>query len=134
MNKYIYYSEEEQIYLDKYKGHFNKKLADWAIEHMEKENSTTGLLEPIKKKTLDEFDTFIKAQGMKISDDSYYDAYYLWHMAAADYPRALSDSSHVANYIEETINDPDGEPTAVLACFKAKMENCDKPIFWEMFL
>lgn len=134
MDMYIYKSEEEEIYDSKYHGHFNKRLADWAISCMRKENATTGLLEPVKKKTIDEYDAFIKANGLKVSDESYYDGYYLLHMCYADYEKALEDDKHRAAFIDETICDPDCEPTAVLACFVAKMEECGVPIFWERFL
>lgn len=133
MEMYVYKSEEEEIYNAKYFGHFNKRLADWAISNMRKENKTSGVLEPVKKKTIEEFDAFLKANNLNISDESYYDAYYLLHMALSDYEESLEDDKHRALFIDETINDPDCEPTAVLACFKAKMELCRVPIYWERF-
>lgn len=134
MGTYVYYSEEEEIYNSKYHCHFNKKLAEWAIENMKKENPSTGKLEQIKKKTIDEYDAFIKENKLKIPDESYYDGYYLLNMCVADYTKALEDAKHIAAYIEETICDPDCVPTAVLACFKAKMNEMEMPIFWENFL
>ena len=134
MNYYVYYSEEEEIYNSKYKGHFNKRLAEWAISNMEKESKSSMAMEHVKKKTIDEYDAFIKANDIKIPDESYYDGYYLWHMTYADYEKALEDDAHRAAFIEETICDPDCEPTAVLACFKAKMDICGVPIYWERFL
>lgn len=133
MEYYVYKSEEEEIYNSKYHCHFNKRLAEWAIENMRKENPTNGMLEPIKKKTIEEFDEFLKENKLSIQDESYYDAYYLLHMTLADYPKSLEDDKHRADYIEETICDPDGEPTAVLVCFKAKMDLMGKPIYWERF-
>lgn len=130
---YVYKSEEEEIYNAKYFGHFNKRLAEWAISNMRKENKTSGMLEPVKKKTIEEFDSFLKANNLKVSDESYYDAYYLYHMTLADYEKSLEDDKHRATFIDETINDPDCEPTAVLACFKAKMDLCKVPIYWERF-
>lgn len=133
MEKYIYYSEEEEIYNSKYHGHFNKKLADWAISNMRKENASTGMLEPMKKKTIEEFDTFLKANNVKLVDESYYDGYYLLHMTLADYPKSLKTDEQRALYIDETINDPDGTPENVLACFVAKMNEAGQPIYWEKY-
>lgn len=133
MEYYVYKSEEEEIYNSKYHCHFNKKLADWAISKMMKESPTSGELIPIKKKTIEEFDEFLKENKLHIPDESYYDAYYLLHMCHADYEKSLEDDEHRASYIEETICDPDCVPTAVLACFKAKMEEMDVPIYWERF-
>lgn len=134
MNTYVYYSQEEEVYNSKYKGHFNKKLAEWAIDNMRKENPSTGALEPIKRKTFDEYDKFVKENKIDIPEESYFDGYYILNMLTADYSKSLEDDKHKAAYIEETICDPDCEPTAVLACFKAKMDIMDKPIFWEKFL
>lgn len=133
MDCYVYKSEEEEIYNSKYHCHFNKKLADWAISNMRKESSTTGMLEPLKKKSLEEYDEFLQANKLKIPNESYYDGYYLLHMTFADYAQSLEDDKHRALFIEETICDADCEPTAVLACFKAKMEVMNVPIFWEHF-
>lgn len=126
-------NEEEEIYNSKYHGHFNKRLADWAISNMMKKNATTDELEPIKKKSLEEYDEFLQTNRLKLPEESYYDGYYLLHMCFADYSKSLEDDKHRAAYIEETICDPDSEPTAVLACFIAKMEEMDMPIYWERF-
>ena len=133
MDYYVYKSEEEEIYNSKYHCHFNKRLADWAISNMRKEDETTGILKKIKKIPLEEFDEFLKTNNLNISEDSYYDAYYLLHMCHADYTKSLEDDKHRAIYIYETICDPDCEPTAVMACFKAKMDIMRIPIFWERF-
>lgn len=133
METYLYYSEEEEMYDSRYKGHFSKKLADWAISKMEKEGKN-GILEPIKKHTIEEYDNFISENKLKIPYESYYDGYYLWHMSEADYQKALVDDKSRAAFIEETICDPDCVPEAVLACFKAKMDVCRIPIYWERFL
>ena len=55
-------------------------------------------------------------------------------MAVADYPKALKTDAQRASYVEETICDPDGDPTNVLECFEAKMCNAGIPIYWERFL
>jgi len=55
-------------------------------------------------------------------------------MTIADYPKSLATDKQRAQYVEETICDPDGEPTNVLACFAAKMCNAGIPIHWEMFV
>lgn len=133
MEYYVYKSEEEEIYNSKYHGHFNKRLAEWAISNMRKDNESTMMLEPVKKHSIEEFDAFLKDNKLVIPDESYYDAYYLWHMCYADYDKALEDDKHRAAFIYETICDPDCEPTAVLACFVAKMDIMKIPIYWERF-
>ena len=134
MGKYIFYSEEEEVYDSKYHGHFNKRLAEWAISRMVRENPTSGVLESVKRRTYEDYDELIKEYKLDIPVESYYDGYYLLHMAIADYGRALEDDKHRAMFVEETICDPDGERTSVLACFKAKMNEANEPIFFERFL
>ena len=122
------------IYDEMFKCHFNKKLADWAISKMGKRNATTKEMEPIRKRTTEEWDEFMKTNKLEIPEECYYDGYYLWHMAMADYPKTLDDAKRVASYIEETICDPDGDPTNTLICFVAKMDNMGIPIYWERFI
>lgn len=130
----MYYTEEQMIYDEMFKCHFNKKLADWAISKMGKRNATTKEMEPIRKRTTEEWDEFMKTNKLEIPEECYYDGYYLWHMAMADYPKTLDDAKRVASYIEETICDPDGDPTNTLICFVAKMDNMGIPIYWERFI
>ena len=35
-------TEEEAQYMDHYKGHFSKKMAEWAISMMERKDEETG--------------------------------------------------------------------------------------------
>lgn len=133
-DKDMYHTEEEELYYSKYKGHFSKKLAEWAISHMARKNPATKATEPIKKHSIGEYDEFVQENKLKIPDSSYYDGYYLWHMAAADYPKSLEDDEHVAAFITETICDPDCDPRAVLACFVAKMDVMGIPVYWERFV
>ena len=55
-------------------------------------------------------------------------------MACADYEKSLTSRESVAHFIDETINDPDCKPEAVLACFRAKMDTMGIPIYWEMYM
>lgn len=55
-------------------------------------------------------------------------------MAIADYPKALKSDEQRAAFVEETICDPDGDPSNVLACFEAKMCNAMIPIYWERMM
>lgn len=130
----MYYTEEEELFYSKYKGHFSRRLADWAIAHMAVKNTATKAVEPVKKHSIGEYDEFIQENNVNIPDESYYDGYYLWHMCEADYPKTIEDEEHKAAFIEETICDPDCDPRAVLACFVAKMDIMGMPIHWERFI
>lgn len=128
-----YISEGEAQYMDANQGHFSKSLAQWAISRM-RVRDNKGNLEKLTPVSFDEVETILKEQGIGIREESVYDAWYLYNMCLADYRRSLPERKDIAMYIDETINDPDCDPTAVLACFRAKMDTMRVPIHWERYL
>lgn len=132
MKQYI--SEGEAIYMDKNYGLFSKRLAEWAIKHMEMEDPATKEIKPLKARSLDDVNEVLKAHNIKMPDEFEYTAWYLFNMALADYPKTLKTDELRASFVEETICDPDGAPENVLACFVAKMCEAGKPIYWEKYL
>ena len=127
-------SEEEAAYNTLYQGHFSRKLASWAISNMEMEDATTKTMKPVAVRSVEDVMSVLKANGVEIEDECTFDAWYLYHMCIADYSKSLQTDKLRATYIEETICDPDGDPTNVLACFVAKMCNKGIPIMWDLFI
>lgn len=127
-------TEEEAMYMQAYQGHFSRKLASWAISNMEMIDPTTEKKKTITMRSVDDVMEILRTNGIKVPDECTFDAWYLYHMAIADNPKSLPDDKHRALYVEETICDPDGKKTNVLACFVAKMCNMGIPIHWEMFV
>lgn len=127
-------SEAEAQYQEKHKGHFSKKLAEWAISMMEKKDETTGKMVKITPSSIDEMEDALKQAKVEVKEECIYDALYLWNMCKADYEESLPTKESRSIYIEETLCDPDGCPEAVLACFCAKMDLKSIPIHWERFL
>lgn len=132
MRQYI--SEDRAIYEDMYHGQFSRKLAMWAIGNMEMKDAETGRMKPVPRRALDNVAEIFSAHGVEIPDECFYTAYYLFHMAIADYPKSLPDDGHRAMFVKETLCDPDGDPTSVLACFETKMCNAGIPVYFERFL
>lgn len=132
MRQYI--SEEKAIYEDAYHGLFSRKLANWAVRRMKMKDDATGRMRPITERSVDDVVEILRNSGVEIQDEFLYTAYYLYHMAIADYPKALQTDVQRAAFVEETICDPDGDPTNVLACFEAKMCNAGIPIYWERMI
>ena len=128
-----YISESEAQYMDTHKGHFSKALAQWAISRM-RVRDASGKLVKITSVPLDEVEITIDNHGVTIKEESVYDAWYLYNMCLADYRKTLPDKKDIVNYINETINDPDCKPTAVLACWRAKMDVMRVPIHWERYM
>lgn len=132
MKQYI--SEDRAIYEDAYHGLFSRKLANWAVRNMKTKEAATGRMKPVTVRSVDDVMEILRNSGVDIQDEFMYTAYYLYHMAIADYPKALQSDEQRAVFVEETICDPDGEPSNVLACFEAKMCNAGVPIYWERML
>lgn len=101
---------------------------------METKEEATGRMKPVTVRSVDDVMEILRNSGVDIQDEFMYTAYYLYHMAIADYPKALQSDEQRAAFVEETICDPDGEPGNVLACFEVKMCNAGVPIYWERML
>ena len=136
MKNFLYIvGEEEANYMDKYKGHFSKKMAEWAISMMETKDATTGKMKPITPYSLEEVEDMIKPYKAEIGDECIYDAWYLANMVKADYlGSSIEDKAHVAKYVKDTLGDPDGCSEMVLACFRAKCDVNGVPIYWERMI
>lgn len=132
MKQYI--SEGEAIYQDTFHGQFSRKLAKWAIDNMRTRDASTGKMKPLAPRTADDVNEILKANGVTIPDQYIYTAWYLYMMSIADYPKTHTNDAQRASYVEETLLDPDGDPSNVLACFATKMCNAGVPIMWERFL
>lgn len=132
MRQYI--SEDKAIYEDLYHGQFSRKLAKWAIDNMETKDKSTGKMKPITPVSADDVSSILEAYKVDIPQECFYTSWYLFNMAIADYPKTCKTDEQRASFVEETICDPDGDPTNVLECFDAKMCNAGIPIYWERFL
>ncbi len=132
MKQYI--SEARAIYEDSYHGQFSKNLAEWAISNMKLKDPATKQIRPIRAKTVDEVMDILKRNNVQIPEEYMYTALYLWHMSVADYPKTCKTDQDRANFVEETLMDPDGTPENVLDCFVAKMCNAGIPIYWERMM
>lgn len=119
------------MYEDMYHGLFSRRLAEWAISKMEMKDPSTKTLKHIGERKIDDVEKVLTANNVELPEEFRYTAWYLFNMAAADYPRSLRTDEQRAWFVEETLCDPDGCPENVLDCFVAKMRNAGVPIYWE---
>jgi hypothetical protein len=129
-----YISEDRAIYEDMYHGMFSKKLAEWAISKMSKEDQSSKTIKRIVARKLDDVQQVLSENKITLPDEFVYTSWYLFNMAVADYPKSLKTDEQRALFVEETLCDPDGMPENVLDCFVTKMCNAGVPIYWESFL
>lgn len=132
MKQYI--SEDRAIYEDAYHGQFSRRLAKWAISNMKVKDTATGKMKTITPIQPDDVEEILSANKVELPQECLYTAWYLFNMTIADYPESLKTNEQRALYVKETICDPDGDPTNVLACFEAKMCNAGVPIYWERMM
>lgn len=117
-------------YLTENGWHFNKALCEWAVGKMT--DRSGNKLHPYSK---EQTDNLLKQYGVKLSNDTLYDACYVCNMARADYfGSSLRDDRSLALYVKDYLDDIDGSPTRALDEFYGKMIGMGCPIDWEEML
>lgn len=108
--------------------HFNKKMCDWAVSKMYKINvaKRKEYITPYTKETVE---NLLKANNIKLDKDVGYDAVYVANMAKADfYGSSISDDAHLAKFIKDYLDDPDGYDGIVFTRFYADCIGSGTPI------
>lgn len=95
-------------YLSAHGHHFSKPMLEWAVSMMKNKKGDRQSV-PEKKKV----DEKLNSYGIELSrDKGYYDSVYVWCMAKSDYfGSSIEDEMHLAKYVMDYIDDPDGNPT-----------------------
>lgn len=124
-----------QEYLDTYGWHFSKKMCEWAVSMMKRKNPQTGKEEPIEYMDKEKAEEFLKKYNVTISDSKGYDLPYVISMARADYFKSsISDEAHLALFVKDFFDDPDGYPTMAFTRFYADCIGKGEPIIWSDYL
>lgn len=124
-----------QEYLDTYGWHFSKKMCEWAVSMMKRKNPQTGKEEPIEYMDKEKAEEFLKKYNVTIRDSKGYDLPYVISMARADYFKSsISDEAHLALFVKDFFDDPDGYPTMAFTRFYADCIGKGEPIIWADYL
>lgn len=118
-------------YLEAYGWHFSKKMCEWAVSKMKckDEAGKQKKLDPMKK---DEVEEMLKKYGVKLERDAAYDCVYVANMGRADYLKSsIPDEQHLALFVRDYIDDPDGYEGLPFTRFLADCVGAGKPIVWE---
>lgn len=117
-------------YVDMYGYHFSKKLYEWAVKMMRDRNGN-----PVPPKTKEQVTELLRVNGVTLDDAKGYDAAYVHAMATADYwGSSISDDRHLALYVKDYLEDPDGYDTKAFDHFVVDCRAKKEPIFWDMFM
>ena len=117
-------------YLEEYGYHFNQKLFRFATGMMRDRNGKP-LQAWDKEKTM----AFLEKNGAALEKNYGHDAAYVLNMARADYwGSSITDDVHLALFVADYLNDPDGAETKAFDHFFIDCMAKNIPIFWEEML
>ena len=118
---------EMRAYLKAYGWHFNKALCEGAVSKM-----TNREGKPVQMMSKEEVSELMKQYNIKLKNDVGYDAVYVFCMAMADYlGSSLTDKQHVAMYVRDYLDDPDGTSTRALDEYVGRCIGAGTPVMWE---
>ena len=122
--------EDLAIYLSHYGPHFNRKCCEFAISQMYKDDN-----EEFKPYEKGEVEEFLRAYGIKVKYAQLEDITYVANMCKADYLKgSVPTEQHLAMYVHETLDDPDGCEGLVFNRWIADMKWLGIAIPWSDFL
>lgn len=117
-------------YVEQYGCHFNRKLYEWAVSMMRDRNGNK-----VQAMSKDQASDWLKAQGVTLKNDKGYDAAYVLAMAKADYyGSSVKDNVHLALFVKDYQDDPDGVKTKAFDHFVMDCRAKGEPIFFDEML
>ena len=117
-------------YLSMYGWHFSKKLCNFAVSHMKKDNGEK--IAPITKEALD---LLLAKNGIELDNKFGYDYVFVANMCKADYlGSSVPDETHLAKFVKDYCDDPDGYSELPMTRFYADTIGKGIPIIWEDML
>ena len=114
-------------YLSMYGWHFSKKLCMWAVSNMKKDDGKR--ISPYTKETVD---LLLEKNEINLENKFGYDYVFVANMAKADYLNSsVADEAHLAKFIKDYCDDPDGYPELPFSRFYADIIAKGIPVIWE---
>lgn len=126
--------EDLAIYLSQNGPHFNKKCCEFAISQMYKtdDKGNDQEIEPYDKGKIEEI---LRAYGIKVKYAQLEDITYVANMCKADYFKgSVPTEQHLAMFVKETIDDPDGCEGLIFNRWIADMKWIGIAIPWSDFI
>ena len=116
-------------YLRHYGWHFNRKILEFAVSKMTKNDV------PIQMLTREKIDSLLKAYNIVLKNNQLYDYVYVANMCKEDFMgSSITDEEHLAKYIKDVIDDEDAYDGIVFNRWYADMCKKGVPIDWEDML
>ena len=122
--------EDLAVYMSHNGPHFNRAACDFAVSQMYKDEDIEFI--PYSRKEVEEL---LLKYNIKVKNDKLYDKVYVANMCKADYlGNSITSEEHLAEYIKDTLDDPDGLEGLTFNRWIADMKWVGIPIPWEDFL
>lgn len=126
--------EDLQLYCSYYGMNFNKKLCEFAVSMMEREDASGNLVK-VELMKADELKALLETHKIVLDPKDLYNAMYIAAMVKADYwGSSIEDEEHLAKYIEDVLCDVDAEEGQTFARFVADCSLKGIPIYWEQMI
>jgi len=124
------FSDAFEEYLSRYGWHFSKKLCDYAVAHMTKDDD-----KKIIPYTREMVDMLLEKNGIELKNKIAYDYVFAANMAKADYlGSSVPDEAHLAKFVKDYVDDYDGYSELPFTRFYADTIGKGIPIIWEDML
>lgn len=125
--------EEYREYLRRHGRHFSKELCEFAVNMMESEDKdgNRSHVTPLSKEQVDKL---LQEHKVEVRRAMEYDTVFVANMGKADYlGDSVPDEAHLARYIKNVIDDPDGYDGIAFSRWFADMCAKRVEVPWEMF-
>lgn len=130
LDSYDMLPSDMRAYLRHYGRHFNRKMYEFAVEGMYKENGER--FEPLEK---ERYEKILKSNGIKLDNDVMCDGMFVMSMAMSDFlGSSLENEQQLARFVKDYIDDPDQVDGFVFNRFYADCVLKGTPIDWEEML
>ena len=114
--------------------HFNKKMCEWAVSKMYRED-INGKKQAIIPYTKDQLDQLLKKYNIILTNDIGYDAVYIINMAKSDFfGSSIIDEGKLVKYVKDYLDDADGYQDIAFTRFYADCIGKGLIISWEDML
>ena len=125
------FPEAMENYLEFNGWHFNKKMCQWAVSRMYKDEN--GKKEAIQPYTMDSLKAL--QEKSNINFELTYDAVYIANMCKADFlGSSVPNETLLAKYVKDVIEDPDGYDGLPFTRFYADCIGSGTSIPWDDLL
>ena len=125
-------------YMATYGAHFSKKMCEWAVGMMKVEESDPNGKEEKKRLdpwTKEQVEALLTRYGVTLDNDKGYDKVYVANMCKADFlDSSVTDEAHLALYVKDLLDDPDGYDGMVFNRFMMDCIGNGTPVMWEDML